>query len=61
MRKKLKVKLFKIKAYSPNAYMKMIVIGFNNKVNGSYCERIGVFYAEHELKVVMINLRRLSY
>ena len=61
MYKKLKIKLFKVKATSPNAEIKMIVVGFNNKVNGSYKERIGVFYAEHEVRVIMINVRRLSY
>lgn len=61
MYKRLKIKLFKVKAYSPNAEIKMIVVGFNNKVNGSYCERIGLFYVEHDVRVIMINLYRLSY
>lgn len=61
MRKKLKVKLFKVKAFSPNVEVKVIVVGFNNKVNGSRCERIGVFYVEHDVKITLINLYRLAY
>jgi len=61
MRKRLKIKLFKVKAFSPNVEIKSIVVGFNNKVNGAYCERIGVFYVEHGVKIIIINLFRLSY
>jgi len=59
--KRLKIKLFKVRAYSPNAEVKMIVVGFNNKVNGSYVERIGVFYVEHGLYIILLNIPRFSY
>jgi len=59
--KRLKIKLFKVRAFSPNAETKMIVVGFNNKVNGSYVERLGVFYFEHGVKIVLLNIPRIAY
>ena len=57
----MKIKLFKVRANSPNVQIKMIVIGFNNKPNGSYVERLGVFYKEHGIDFVLIDLKRVSY
>lgn len=57
----MKIKLFKVRAYSPNAEVKMIVVGFNNKVNGAYIERLGVFYVEHGARIVLLNIPRFSY
>jgi len=59
--KRLKIKLFKVRAFSQNAEIKMIVVGFNNKVNGSYIERLGVFYIEHGVKIYLLNIPRISY
>jgi len=39
----------------------MIVIGYNNKANGSYVERLGVFYIEQGHKIALINVQRISY
>ena len=61
MYKKLKIKLFKVRAYSPNVQIKVIVIGFNNKPNGSYVERLGVFYKEHGVDFALINMSRVSF
>jgi ribosomal protein S16 len=61
LRKKLTIKLFKVRANSPNVHTKMIVVGFNNKVNGSYVERLGVFYKEHDTCFILLNIPRFSY
>jgi len=39
----------------------MIVVGFNNKVDGAYIERLGVFYVEEGVKMILINIPRISY
>ena len=61
MYKKLTIKLFKVRANSSNHQIKAIVVGFNNKPNGAYVERLGVFYKEHGVDMVWINIPRLSY
>jgi len=61
LRKKLRIKLFNVKAGAINSRAKMIVVGYNNKVNGSYVERLGVFYFEHDVHMVLIDIKRLSY
>jgi ribosomal protein S16 len=59
--KKLTIKLFKVRAHSPNVQIKVIVIGYNNKPNGAYVERLGVFYKEHGVDFVLLNMPRFSY
>jgi len=59
--KKLKIKLFKVRGNSNNVQIKAIVVGFNNKPNGSYEERLGVFYKEHGVDMIFINIPRLAY
>jgi len=61
MHKKIKIKLFKARANSLNTRSKMIVVGFNNKVNGAYIEKIGVFFNEENTNICFINLYRLAY
>lgn len=61
MYKKLKIKLFKVRATSTNVNIRMIVVGFNNKVDGAYIERLGVFYVEEGVKMILINIPRISY
>ena len=61
MYKKLTIKLFKVRANSSNVQIRAIVIGFNNKPNGAYVERLGVFYKEHGVDMILINIPRLSY
>jgi hypothetical protein len=39
----------------------MVVVGFNNKVDGSYVERLGVFYREHEVNIILLDMKRLTY
>ncbi len=61
MYKRLKIKLFKIRSNSPNVQIRMVVVGFNNKVDGSYVERLGVFYREHEVNIILLDMKRLTY
>jgi len=61
MHKKIKIKLFKARANSLNKRSKMIVVGFNNKVNGRYFEKLGVFFNEGNNTICFINLHRLAF
>jgi len=57
----LTIKLFRVNVNPTNAQVKAIVIGFNNKTNGRYIERLGVFYKEHGVDFVLLNIPRFAY
>jgi hypothetical protein len=61
MRKKIKIKLFKLRANSNDNKTRIIVVGYNNKVNGKYLERIGVFIKEHDRNILFVNIKRLTF
>lgn len=61
MRKKLIIKSFKTSAKSRDNISKMIVVGYNTKVNGYYIEKIGHYIKYEDKYMYFLNLNRLAY
>jgi len=61
MKRKLIIKSFKTSAKSRDNISKMIVVGYNTKVNGYYIEKIGHYSKFEDKYMYFLKLDRLAY
>lgn len=60
MKRKLIIKSFKTSAKSTDKISKIIVVGYNTKVNGYYIEKLGHYIKYEDHYIYFLNLHRLA-